>query len=99
MIPRTPPCIGTALLVMMVSAVIEGFHCYYYSTNGSSSLMQRLSLRKPEDQQTNVLSTSAAMRHKIIKRAALEFRDGMYGILTVYNMYKGCHPNYNDLCG
>ncbi len=61
--------------------------------------MQRLSLRKPEDQQTNVLSTSAAMRHKIIKRAALEFRDGMYGILTVYNMYKGCHPNYNDLCG
>ena len=28
-------------------------------------------------------SKGAAMRQKIIKRAALEFRDGMYGILGI----------------
>lgn len=42
--------------------------------------------RPPEDQK-KAPDTAAVMRNKIIKRAALEFHDGMYGILP-YNQWR-----------
>ena len=43
-------------------------------------LFQRLTLKKPDTGEEK-LSPAAEMRNRIIRRAALEFEDGMYGIL------------------
>lgn len=42
--------------------------------------MQRLSIRKPEDSKAKQ-KQGDNVRERIIRRAALEFEDGMYGIL------------------
>lgn len=45
-------------------------------------LFQRIKLNKKNDESSTVASTPAAeMRERIIKRVALEFKNGMYGIL------------------
>lgn len=51
-------------------------------------LFQRLKLRKRAQEQPNVADSNeaAVMRQKIIKRAAMEFKDGMYGILMYLSM-------------
>lgn len=43
-------------------------------------ILQRLSIRKPEDSKAKQ-KKGDNVRERIIKRAALEFEDGMYGIL------------------
>ena len=48
-------------------------------------LLQRLRLTKEKDPST-AHDPGAALREKIIKRAAVEFQDGMYGILLYGHM-------------
>lgn len=43
-------------------------------------VLQRLSIRKPEDSKAKQ-KQGDNVRERIIRRAALEFEDGMYGIL------------------
>jgi len=45
--------------------------------------IERLTLRKPEGKSTKPLSPAAQMRERIIRRAALEFKDGMYANLGI----------------
>lgn len=44
-------------------------------------ILKRLSVRKEEDVKTRSGKLGDNVRERIIKRAALEFEDGMYGIL------------------
>src|SRR6218665_390102 len=44
---------------------------------------QRLTLQPQKEVKDGVVSHAEQMRIRIIKRAASEFRDGMYGILSV----------------
>lgn len=44
-------------------------------------ILKRLSVRKEEDVKTKSGNPGDNVRERIIKRAALEFEDGMYGIL------------------
>lgn len=44
-------------------------------------ILKRLSIRKEEDVKTTSGKPGDNVRERIIKRAALEFEDGMYGIL------------------
>lgn len=44
-------------------------------------ILKRLSVRKEKDVKTKSDKPGDNVRERIIKRAALEFEDGMYGIL------------------
>ena len=43
--------------------------------------LQRLTLSKDDSEESAKLTPAQEMRNRIIKRAALEFKDGMFGIL------------------
>lgn len=45
-------------------------------------LLKRISLRKEEDGKAKPKQSKDDVRERIIRRAALEFEDGMYGILS-----------------
>ena len=45
--------------------------------------LQRLTLSKPPTQGEGATSPAAAMRERIARRAALEFKDGMYANLGI----------------
>lgn len=52
-------------------------------------ILQRLTVRK-DDSCKPVVKTNPAFekRERIIRRAALEFKDGMYGILLIFLLLK-----------
>ena len=57
----------------------------------SVSLSQRLMVRKRgEEAGSSDGSEAARVRERIIRRAALEFKDGMYGILTSFSHTLQC---------
>ena len=65
--------------------VSQPFCFMYLHQSVVHSCYQRLTVRKRDDSGPQEMSKGAAVRQKIIKRAALEFRDGMYGILLIKN--------------
>ncbi|NXS17556.1 SCOT1 transferase, partial [Mystacornis crossleyi] len=81
----------------VVEQVSQCYHksgfCVLRSKNLDSNLylrllliLQRLSIRKPEDSKAQQ-KKGDNVRERIIKRAALEFEDGMYGILQLCYRY------------
>lgn len=54
--------------------------------------LKRLSLRKEGDGKAKSGKPGEDVRERIIKRAALEFEDGMYGILCQSQLHQMCSP-------
>lgn len=53
-------------------------------------ILKRLSIRKEGDVKTKSGKSGDNVRERIIKRAALEFEDGMYGILCLSGAGQRC---------
>lgn len=54
------------------------------------SPLQRMTTRTEGQSDPEANDAAAEMRNRIIKRAALEFHDGIYGILSICGILRDC---------